>query len=483
LHATLARKSQQLIRERQLNHQLTRRIRELERDVEHGGMTLERDSHNSSMPPSLDPPWKKVQRTRSLRKKTGLKVGGQPGHRGATLRQVAHPDQVIIHSLEACLGCGAHLHHSKHLGSIRRQVFDICDGRLQVTEHRTQTRRCSQCATVNQAKFPASVRAPTQYGLAVLSRSVYLHHYQLLAVARTAEAMRDLFNCAISAATIQRAARVASGKLVNTEQRIKAAIRNSEVIGVDETGLRVAGQGGYVHVARTEGLTHYAYDARRGKAAMDEIGILPQFRGTLVRDGYLSYSRYEQCRHSLCNAHLLRELVFIQEADPTQKIWTAPLSKLLVKIKAAAADARAASAVQLKEKQQGAWLRRYDQLVRKAAKTNPVLIQSQHKDDAPTKKKRSGQPTPRNLIARLHRRRDEVLRFMTDLSVPFDNNGSERDLRMIKLQQKTSGCFRTADGARQFCRLRSYLSTARKQGHSLLSSLERVMVGKPLIFQ
>jgi transposase len=481
-HATLARKSQQLIRERQLNHQLQRRIRELERDVEHGGVTLERDSHNSSMPPSLDPPWKKVQRTRSLRKKTGLKVGGQPGHCGATLRQVAHPDQIIIHSLEACRGCGAHLHHSKQLATIRRQVFDICDGRLQVTEHRAQARRCSQCATINKAKFPASVRAPVQYGLAVLSRSVYLHHYQLLAVARTAETMRDLFNCAISAATIQRAARVASGKLVNTEQRIKAAIRDSEVIGVDETGLRVAGQGAYIHVARTEGLTHYAYDERRGKAAMDEIGILPQFRGTLVRDGYLSYSRYEQCRHSLCNAHLLRELVFIEEVDPTQKIWTAPLSKLLVKIKDAAVDARAASAVQLKEKQQAAWLRRYDQLVRKAAKINPVLTLSQQKDEAP-KKQRSRQPTPRNLIARLHRRRDEVLRFMTDLSVPFDNNGSERDLRMIKLQQKIAGCFRTADGAREFCRLRSYLSTARKQGYSLLSSLERVMVGKPLIFQ
>jgi transposase len=232
----------------------------------------------------------------------------------------------------------------------------------------------------------------------------------------------------------------------------------------------------------TEGLTRYAYDARRGKAAMDEIGILPQFRGTLVRDGYLSYSHYEQCCHSLCNAHLLRELVFIEEVDPTQKRWTAPLSKLLVKIKDAAADDRAASAVQLKEKQQAAWLRRYAQLVRKAAKINPVLTLSQQKDEAP-KKQRSGQPTPRNLIARLHRRRDEVLRFMTDLSAPFDNNGSERDLRMIKLQQQIAGCFRTANGAREFCRLRSYLWTARNQGYSLLSSLERVMVGKPLVFQ
>jgi hypothetical protein len=153
----------------------------------------------------------------------------------------------------------------------------------------------------------------------VLSRSVYLHLYQLLPVARTKETMTDLFNCRISAATIQRAARVASGKLIKTEQRLKALIRDSTVIGVDETGLRVSGSGAYIHVARTEGLTHYGFDGRRGKAAMDEIGILPQFRGMLVRDGFSSYKWYEQCRHSLCNVHLLRDLIFIEERDLAQK--------------------------------------------------------------------------------------------------------------------------------------------------------------------
>lgn len=171
-----------------------------------------------------------------------------------------------------------------------------------------------------KAKFPAALRAPVQYGTGVLSRSVYLHLYQLLPVARTAETMPDLFECRISVSTIQRAARISSGKLVKTEQRIKAVIRDSAVIGVDETGLRVAGLGAYIHVARTEGLTHYGFDVRRGKAAMNEIGILPQFTGTLVRDCYLSYSRFEQCRHSLCNAHLLRELVFIEEVDSKQKV-------------------------------------------------------------------------------------------------------------------------------------------------------------------
>jgi transposase len=350
---------------------------------------------------------------------------------------------------------------------IRRQIFDIRDGRVQVTEHRAEARRCSACATMTKAKFPASVRAPVQYGQGVLSHSVYLHLYQLLPAARSAETMRDLFSCRISAATIQRAARFCSGKLVNTEQRIKAAIRDFAVIGVDETGFRVAGSGGYVHVSRTEELTHYAYDERRGKAAMDEIGILPQFTGTLVRDGFSSYKWYEQCRHSLCNVHLLRDLVFVEESSPEQKVWTTPLAKLLLKMKETASEAKAEADARLSE------------LVRKADRLNPPLPRRKGQDDAP-KNKPVQQPTPRTLINRLQRRRDEVLRFISDLNVPFDNNGSERDLRMIKLQQKISGCFRTPDSARNFCRVRSYLSTARKQGFSLLSALERALAGKPL---
>jgi transposase len=310
---------------------------------------------------------------------------------------------------------------------------------------------------------------------AVLARSTYLHLYQLLPAARTSETMRDLFGCRLSPATVQRAARFSSTKLLHTELRIKAALRSSSLMGVDETGLRVAGHGGYIHIARTDELTHYAYDERRGKAAMDEIGILAQFRGTLVRDGFTSYHWYEQCRHSLCNAHLLRDLVFVAEVSPAQKVWTEPLSKLLLKIKSALAEAKAQPEAGLKEQLQTDFLRRYDRLVRRADRLNPPS-----RDALPKSLLR---PTPGSLIKRLQRRRDEVPRFMTDTSLPSDNNGSERDLRMVKLQQKIWGGFRTPDGARNFCRVRSYLSTARKQGHSLLSALERAFNGKPLVFQ
>jgi len=479
---TLAQKSDELIKERQLNHQLCRRVHELERELESGASRVERDSHNSSLPPSADPPWQKVKRTRSLRRKSRLHVGGQFGHRGATLRQVARPDHIIIHTPDLCQDCGALLNQSLPTASTRRQVFDISDGRVKVTEHRVEAKHCAKCGTRTKAAFPASVRAPVQYGQGVLSRSCYLHLYQLLPVNRTSETMHDLFGCSLSPATVQRAARLSSGKLIHAELRIKAALRESSIMGADETGLRVSGSGGYIHVARTEELTHYAYDERRGKAAMDEIGILPHFRGTLVRDGFSSYQWYGQCRHSLCNAHLLRDLVFVAEVSPEQKVWTEPLTKLLLKIKRKVTATRQQPEAELTQRAKVDFLRRYDRLVRRADRLNPPPPKGAGVSDA-SKNKSLIRPTPSSLTKRLQRRRDEVLRFMTDAGVPFDNNGSERDLRMVKLQQKISGCFRTPDGARSFCRVRSYLSTARKQGHSLLYSLERVLAGKPLPFQ
>jgi transposase len=331
-----------------------------------------------------------------------------------------------------------------------------------------------------RGEFPASVRAPVQYGPAVFARSAYLHLYQLLPVGRTSEALRDLCGCALSPATVARAGRIFSGKLLRSEQRLKAAIRDSPVVGADETGLRVAGTSGWIHVARTDALTHFAYDSRRGLAAMQEVGILPQFTGTLVRDGYLSYSRFEACRHSLCNAHLLRELVYVAETDPAQSAWTKPLSVLLLEIKEAAAEARAAGHEKLSEEARGNYLRRYDRLVRKADKLNPHPPEDAGDGRDSQKKKRPALTPPRRLVNRLVRCRDEVLRFMTNLAVPFTNNGAERDLRMVKVRQKIGGCFRTEAGARDFCRVRSYLSTARKQGHPLLHSLERVLAGKPL---
>jgi transposase len=471
-HQTIARRTEELRQTHQLNHQLRQRIRELEQTLARGdslpALPVTLDSHNSHQPPGSDPPWRKAKRTYSLREKTERPVGGQQGHPGATLRQSAQPHEVLTHRPSACSHCHAALSAATPgAARHRRQVWELMNGRLQVVEHQSAKLTCPACATVVAGRFPPGVRAPVQYGRSVLAVAVYLHLYQLLPVARTAEAMRDLFGCQLSWATIQGAAQDLSDKLLPCEQRLKGALAGSDVLGADETGLRVSGTGGYIHVARTEELTHYAYDSRRGKGAMDDIGILPRFEGTLVRDGFPSYQWYGKCRHSLCNAHLLRDLIFIGESYPAHKVWTEPFAKLLRDIKEAL---KQAAPERLPPAQQEAYRQGYAALLTQAEKL---------KSPAPPGVART-QLKPKTLIKRLQLKRDEVLRFMTDPAVPFDNNGSERDIRMVKLKQKISGCFRKEEGARRFCRIRSYLASARKQGYPLLPAIERAFHGKPL---
>lgn len=470
---TLEQKSQQLIQVHQLNSALLLRIRELESCLETDDADLpKRDSHNSHQPPALDLPWQKPKRTRSLRKKSNRNVGGQLGHRGVTLLQVNDPDRIIVHSLERCPECQLPFAPTDAVQHWRRQVFNVEDGRLTVTEHRAAMMRCRACAAMARSFFPASVKAPVQYGADARAKSLYLHLYQLIPVARTAEAMRDLFACPMSPATIQHAARLCAGKLVRSEQRTKAAIRQSAIAGVDETGIRINGTVAWVHVARTETLTHFESHAKRGKAAFDQIGIINRFKGTLVRDGWSSYKWYSQCRHSLCNAHLLRDLTFIAEAYPANKSWTNALARLLIEMKEAVADAREGGQIELDTGLQTSFLKRYDAILGEAA--------SQVCAPARASPLKSSQLSPPLLLNRFWRNKQEILRFMFDLAVPFDNNGSERDLRMLKLQQKISGCFRTIAGATTFCRIRSYLSSARKQSRSVLAALERAVNGQPM---
>ncbi len=476
LEQTVANKDTELFEVHQINRQLQSRIRELEKSLEADApmsapavTIINRDSHNSNQPPSLDLPWIKPKRTRSLRKQSGFKVGGQPGHEGITLRQVAEPQRIIIHQSNECRNCGASLEEIAANNLHKRQVFEIENGTIAVIEHRLAAKLCSACGNISRGQFPLAVKAPVQYGTSVLSRALYLHLYQLLPVARTQEAMRDLFGCDISQASIQRAARFCSDKLIRCEQRIKQAIRESEVIGADETGIRINGATAWVHVARTETLTHLAMHTNRGKAAFDAIGILNQFKGTLVRDGWFSYKQYGQCRHSLCNAHLLRNLVYVGEAEPTHKEWTDALAGLLIEIKDAVETAKNNSQTALESSLQTSFLTRYDQLTDRAEEAV------------------RGSPSPKgvgltahNLLNKFVRSKAQVLSFMTDFRVPFDNNGSERDLRMLKLQQKIAGCFRTFEGVTAFCRVRSYLSSARKQGRGLLAALEHALQGKPI---
>jgi transposase len=308
-----------------------------------------------------------------------------------------------------------------------------------------------------------------QYGPGVKARVLYLQQYQLLPYQRTSEAMRDLFGCRISSGTVANIVRECASGLVETELKIKHGLRRSSVIHADETGLRINKRLGYVHVASTPRLTHYAAAAHRGQTAITEINVLPGYRGTCVHDGWMAYSHYTRCRHALCGVHLLRELTYFEELSAETKTWAEPLKELLLEMKGEVERVREEGGKRLEHERQMSLTECYDRLIVEGLQALPPAgVSEQVCKQA------------RNLLLRLERRKEEVLLFLTDFSVPFDNNQAERDLRMIKLQQKTSGCFRTEEGASRFCRIRSYLSTARKQGRGVLRALESVCRGAPL---
>jgi transposase len=263
-------------------------------------------------------------------------VGGQPGHAGHTLRLTQTPQRVITHRPAKCHHCSGSLVDAQAAGVERRQVVELMPARLRVTEHRAEVVRCSSCGRRTKAGFPAGVSAAVQYGPSIMARALYLHDYQLLPYVRAAEAMRELFGCAMSAGTLATAVRRCATGLIETEVKIKRALRRSALIHADETGLRINKRLAYVHVASNERLTHYAADVRRGKAAIDEIDILPAYRGTCVHDGWLSYTHYPECRHALCGAHLLRELTYFEELCEETKGWATPLKELLLEMKGVA---------------------------------------------------------------------------------------------------------------------------------------------------
>ena len=288
----------------------------------------------------------------------------------------------------------------------------------------------------------------------------------------------DWFGYRPSAATLAGFVSECSSRLVGSEARIKARLKQAPVIHVDETGLRVAKRSQYVHVTSTGELTHYSCHEKRGREAIDEISILPQYRGTCVHDGWQSYRHYGQCLHSLCGAHLLRELTYLSEASEQEKQWAEPLMKLLLEIKEAVSEARNGGLRQVSREQRRELTKRYDELTEENwRKHQQIQARAGPEGEAAiaTRQATAIWKQARSLLLRLRLQREDVLRFMTDLEVPFDNNQAERDLRMVKLQQKVSGCFRSEQGARQFCRIRGYLSTKRKAGRPVLPALESVL--------
>ncbi|QGU33687.1 IS66 family transposase [Thermochromatium tepidum] len=437
---------------------LTAEVTRLQGEVAHLRGQMAKNSRNSSIPSSAEG----LKKTKSMRKQGSRPPGGQPGHSGSTLKQVAQPDHVVDHPLpEVCDVCGESL--TGQATTEIRQVFDLPPVTMEVTEHRIHALRCT-CGKLHRSEFPPEVTAPVQYGPGVKAQAVYLTQHHMLPVARTANVLADLYGVPISTGTVQAMIGEASERLAPTVARIADAVAQADVAGADESGFRVAGKLNWLHTAVTDTLTWLGLHAKRGKAAFEDFGLLYRLKGTLVHDGWASY-RELTCTHALCNAHHLRELTFVHEE--CGQAWAKRMIDLLVCAhhETAAAHGQPLTALRIQ-----AIRTHYEAILAEAAAANPAK-------PASGRRGRTAQSVPFNLYRRLRDHADDVLRFTTDPRVPFSNNLAEQAIRMPKVKHKIAGCFRTTEGALAFCTIRSYLATLQKQHFDLFQSLIQVFKG------
>jgi len=445
---------------------LGHRVAELE------GM-LHKNSANRSKPPASDGLAKPKPKPKSLRNKGQRKSGGQPGHPGHTLKQVAHPEQVEVLPATACPGCpDADLAQAPVVDYERRQVFELPLLRLEVTEYQAEIKRCPKCGKRVTSAFPENVNAPAQYGPRFNALLVYLNQQQLLPANRTVQLMQDLFAQTVSEGTLFRAINACHHRLSRVAQAIKAQLRKAPIVHADESGVRTAGSLHWLHVASTDRLTFYGVHAKRGCLAMDEFAILPGFSGRLIHDFWKPYFTYD-CRHGLCNTHHLRELLFLVEEH--HQAWAQKMMALLLDLHDFTSTRKENRPLQLTDEEKAPWLARYRAIISQGWDENPLPAQ------APEKRGRTKKTKAQNLLLRLGGHECDVLAFLHDLNVPFTNNLGEQDIRMLKVRLKISGCFRTLEGAQQFARIRGYLSTARKNQLNLLDAMTRVFQGTPFI--
>jgi len=427
---------------------------------------LRQTPRNSSKPPSAEGLDKPPPRPRSLRKKTGRKPGGQDGHPGTTLAQAARPDREIRHEPGSCSRCGTGLAGRPVTGVERRQVFDLPPVTVQVTEHQLIERECC-CGHRTKAAAPEGAEAPAQYGPRIAAIIVYLYIGQFLSKKRTAQALAELFGIPLSSGTVAGITARAAGRLGGFLEHAREQIAGSEVAGFDETGFRVAGRLHWVHCARTGKYTLLMVHPRRGTAAMKAMGVLPSFSGVAVHDAWAPYDTYTTPDHQLCCAHALRELQAVTDAAPAgQWCWAAQAAEAITAMQALVSEAIAQGRTAVGPAALASQIRNY---------RSAVLIGASQ-----TSARRGKLMKKHNALARrLLDRQDDYLRFTRDFRVSPDNNGTERDIRMAKLKQKISGCLRTLTGAEQFCAIRSYLSTAAKNGHCFFDALVMLAEGRP----
>ncbi|MEY9988736.1 transposase [Streptomyces sp. V4I8] len=427
---------------------------------------LGKNSANSSRPPSSDGLAKPAPK--SLRGKSGRGPGRPKGQKGITLRQVADPDHRVEHRPHGpCAGCGADLAGAVVAGIERRQVFDLPERiGLEVTEHQVLTCRCA-CGRSEKASGPEGVRAPVQYGPGLAAAGVYLMHGQFLSKDRTATALADLFDASVAPGTVASWVRTCASRLDAFGRLVAGKVAGAAVAFFDETGFRTAGCLHWLHSASSGQFVHLSVHRRRGREGIDAAGILPGFTGIAMHDAWAPYDSYPQAEHALCSAHVLRELVAVTERG-SEKARCAAYRAIdaVLALKKAAEEARAdgldAIAVSVKDGELGALAQAVADGLKATATRSSKTEAKYHA-----------------LFRRLTKRWNDYLRWVHDLTLPFDNNPAEQTIRMAKLRIKVSGCLRTLHGAQDFAAIRTYLATATRHEQPMLDVLIQAMRGSP----
>jgi len=411
-----------------------------------------KNSKNSSVPPSQDP----NRKTKSLRRKTTKKAGGQKGHKGSKLKKIKLADKIILHDIRECTCCKAILPQDGEVKS--RQIFDIPKIKIEVIEHRTVTKKCPNCGKKNKSSFPKGLVQEAQYGNNIKSLGVYLQNYQIIPYARTVELIYDLTGHRISAGSLANFGKDIHSKLDSFEEKLKQLLLQSPVLNVDETGLRLNGKLNWMHVASTELLSYFGFHSKRGKEAIDSFNILPIYKGLITHDRFGPYFKYT-CQHSLCNAHILRELLYLWE---TKKLkWAKDLSNLLVNV-----HHRQKQGYKFKETNYQNILKRFEELIEPTIRGYDIIYNK-------TKAEK--------LAFALEKHKYLFLKFIKVKQVSFDNNQAERDLRMIKVKQKVSGCFRQYEYAQYFARIKSYIETLKKNQQNILQNINNAFNNQPFL--